>query len=362
MIELCGECGVPLTISHEFKWGSNGVIGVVGAPHGRSILYESRIIDNLFKGIERLIGARIQHIVIESRRREVRRYIDRALGGEIGEIFRREGGPEERAMAKELMSRILDVGGSYGYGQSSLGDGWDRGDQYPWRVTSISNPYSLPFRTGEILGCAEALEGGEMAADCEESGEDSYKVTCYPKDRSAGLKDRLRRRRYEFKPGDLSFKSCGRCGIPLGVAHYTWNLQEGTIMDPDNGRRMALYPPGSLEVVLIELERELGESIPEVVVEAQRQYVKSRVGGENWKRGGYTFGQLVALRGLGNLTGFEADEDHLSLLIENSCLPPVMVGMAQALFELALNKERTTYEWSLAEDGDLRIKVTSATS
>jgi len=34
-----------------------------------------------------------------------------------------------------------------------------------------------------------------------------------------------------------------------------------------------------------------------------------------------------------------------------------MVGMAQAIYETALGKESSTYEWDLAEDGDLSITV-----
>ena len=358
-VEVCHKCGVPLSISAEFKWESNGVIGVAGASYDRNVLYESRVIDNLLAGIEKLIGLPIQHIAIESRRREVRRYIERAQG-EIGRIWRREGGPagaEEWAIAREMILTVLDIGGSFGYGKSALGEGWDTAGEFPWRVNTIIKPYSLPFRIGEILGANEALEGRDMAAEFEEGGEECYKVTCRPKERPPGLKGRLKRRRYEFKPGDLAFERCEICGIPAAVSHYNWDLEEGTIEDPDNGWRMALYPPATLEAVLLDLEAELGESIPDLVVEAQRQYVKSRVGGVNWRQGGETFGQLVALRGLGILTNFEVDERHLSLSIENSCLQPMMVGMGQALFELALQKERSTYEWSLAEDGDLKILI-----
>lgn len=360
IVEVCHQCGVPMSISSEFEWGSNGVISVVGASYDRNVLYESRVLDNLLTGIERLIGMPIQHVAIESRRREVRRYIERALPEDIGKIFRRKGGPagtEEWAIAKEMVLTILDIGGSFGYGQSRLGEGWEGGDEFPWRVNTIIKPYSLPFRIGEILAANEALESKDMAADCEQLGEESYRVTCRPKQRPSGLKDRLKRRRYEFKPGDLSPGRCDTCGVPEGVSHYRWNLEEGTIEDPDNGWRMAFYPPAALEAVLLDLEGELGESIPDLVIEAQRQYVKSRVGGENWRHGGNTFGQLVALRGLGNLTSFEVDERHLSLVIENSCLQPIMVGMGQALFELALGKERSTYEWSLSEDGDLQILI-----
>lgn len=359
MVETCHKCGVPLSISGQFAWEDNGVITVAGARHDRNVLYESNIIDHVLLGIERLIGMPIRHIAIESRRREVRRYIEKAMG-DITEIFRREGGPageEERQIAREAALTIFEVGGSLGYGISRLSEGWDGDDDYPWRESIIINPYSLSFRLGEVLGGTEALEGRDMAIEWEQVADNTYRIRCSPAARPPGLKGRLKRRRYEFKPGALSFERCDICGVPLGVAHYKWELAEGIITDPDNGWRMALYPPAALEAVLLDLEAELGESIPDIIIQAQKAYVKSRAAGENWVHGGGTFGQLVALRGLGNLTRFEADLNHLSLKIENSCLQPLMVGMAQALFELALNKEKTNYEWDLAGDGDLEIII-----
>jgi hypothetical protein len=357
-VEPCHKCGVPLSVSGQFEWESNGVISVSGAPYDRNILYESRVIDNLWTGIEQLIGRSIQSIVIESRRREVRHFIEKALG-DIVEFFRGNGpaDDEEKAIAKETVLTIMDVGSSYGYGQYRLGEGWERGEPFPWRINTITEPYSLPLRIGEILGSIEALEGRDMAVAWKELGSDSYGVNCYPEERPAGLKDRLKRRRYEFKSGDLAFERCDICGIPLEVAHYDWHMAEGIILDPNNGWRMALYPPNAVEAVLLDLENELGEMIPDLAVQAQKLYVKSRVGGENWRHGKVTFGQLVALRGLGNLSKFEVDENHLSLKIDNSCLQPLMAGMAQALFELALSKDKTSYEWDLAEDGDLEILI-----
>lgn len=128
-------------------------------------------------------------------------------------------------------------------------------------------------------------------------------------------------------------------------------------MDTENGWRMAIFGPQALEAVLDDLESELGEDIPRAVVEAQKRYVKSRTEKMNWRRSGITFVKLVALRGMGNITRFEADKKHLSVRIQNACLPLVMVGMAQALYEIALGLEDSTYEWELSDDGDLNILI-----
>jgi len=367
--ELCAECGVPLLISRELNWESNGVISLARSPQNRMVLYESRIIDSLFKGIEELIGLPIEHIVIESRRREVRKYIENRFPAEVKQLFSYgdqkspEGGLEKAGRspgleaAKKVTMEVIDIGRIYGYGDSRPGDEWELGGEYPWRTSIIRHPYSLPFWAGEALGSIEAFEGNEQWVKYEETGDDTYRMITYPGSHPIELKERLKRKRFDFKPGDIAFERCSRCGVPVEIARYVWNLEEGTIADPDLERRMAIYTPSSLEAVLDDLEAELGESIPELVIEAQRRFVKSRVSGENWNRSGTTFNRLTALRGLGNITNFDADEYHLSLNIENPCLHLLLVGMAKALYELAVNRKISSHEWALEAGGELVITI-----
>jgi len=211
-----------------------------------------------------------------------------------------------------------------------------------------------------VLASVEAFEGDGRWIKYEKSGEDTYEYTAYPSEHPVELKDWLKRRRYDFKSGEIAFERCSLCGIPLEVARLDWDLAGGTIHDPESGRRMALIGPFSMDSVLHDLEAELGASIPEVVVEAQRRYIKTRVAGGQWRHGGTTFNRLCSLRGLGNITKFEANEKQLSVTIQNSCMPLLVLGMAQAIYETALGKENSTYEWNLGEDGDFDFTVTLA--
>lgn len=368
--ERCPQCGVPTQISAELVWGESGVITLAGSSMGRMVFYESRIIDNLFKGIEELIGLPIEHIVIESRRREARKFCEKRVPLEVrcelqSMMERMEGGEplaeeEKRAFfgkCKAITLGVIGVGSAYGYGKASLDGGWEEGAERPWRTNIVSNPYSLPFWVAGALGSVEALDGVDMWASYEEIGDDCYRVAAYPAPHPVALKERLQAKRYPFKPGDIALERCSNCGLPLGLSHYRWDLERGIITDPDNGRRMAIYSPTSLEAVLADLETELGEAVPEAVIEAQRRYVKSRVGDDNWRRGEWTFRSLTALRGLGNLTRFEVDEHRLDLTIENACLPLIVVGMAKAIYELALGYDETRHEWKMSGDGDLNITV-----
>lgn len=370
-IPVCVECGIPLMVSSELRWEGNGVIYSNSSPRNRWVFYESENIDPLFRGIRELIGAPIDHIVIESRRRESRRYLERTFPPEVRRLLYDqldESGkqirmtPEERATRIEVSRNITvsvhDVARVFGYGDLTPGGLWEAGDDHPWRSTLVRHPYSVLFQAAESLGSCEAFEGRDLWVEYEQTGGGLFRMDSFPHDHPLELKERLKRRHYEFKPGEILYERCA-CGVPLEITRYGWDLDKGIILDPDTGRRMAIFGPYSLDSVFDDLEEELGEAIPETIIEAQRLYIKQAWGEDVWKRGAADFKRLLALRGLGYLAGFEGDRSYLTVRINNSCLHLPMVGLAQALMELVYRSERTTCSWELHEDGDLEVTVHS---
>lgn len=371
MIGVCPECGVPLMVSGELSWDDNGVISSRSSPRNRWVFYESENIDPLFRGIEELIGMPIEHMVIESRRRETRRYIERAFPPQVREalsLIRKdleEGRTtlteEQRqtmlAVSKTLTKNVMDIARVYGYGDQWLGDLWDSGDENPWRSGFARDPYSLLLIAADTLGSVEAFEGIDMRVKYEKVADDTYRLTAYPGEHPLELKGRLSGIRYDFKPGDIHYERCSQCGVPKVVGRYTWDLEKGAITDPDTGRRMAVFGPHSLDSIFKDLESELGEAIPETVIEAERRYIRQAWAGDEWRREALDFKHLIALRGLGNLVSFEGDRDHLEVSIENSCLHLPMVGIVQALVEMAYRVDGSSCEWDFAEDGDLAVTV-----
>ncbi len=362
-MELCEGCGLPALIGREHNWEANGVISLSRSPANRMVFFESETIDGVMGKIEGLIGQKVGHIVIESRARETRRYMERILGNE--QAFRRaeEGlAPEEResvmAHARSVSLSMMDIGRAYGYGDGRLGRTWDSGDPFPWREQLYERPYSVYFAAADLLGTVEAFEGREMWVDIEELGEGSYRFRAYPASHPLGLRERLKRRkRYDFKPGGMEYRRCGVCGVPLDVSSFKWDVPRGLILNPENGRRMAFFGPLALEAVFDDMEAELGEAIPETVIEAMRLYIREAWSDEEWWRDAETFRRMIGLRGMGNLTRFEGGRDGLRLTVENSALHLMMVGTVQALVEMAYGVDRSGVEWSLREDGDLDVSV-----
>ena len=363
---VCSECGVPLQVSTELSCDDNGVISSRTSRRTRWVFYESENIDPLFRGIEELIGLPIDHIILESRRREAHKYIERVFPLGIRRKLWDQPGearitPEEKAarldLARAAAVTVYGIAGIYGYGKFHLGPLWETGDDHPWRISITNNPYSLLFQAGETLAGCEALEGRDLWVKYEQAGDETYRITHYVSDHPIELKGKARKW-YDFKPGELAYERCPQCGVPLEIARCKWDLAGGTITDPNTGRRMAIFGSISLDTIFEDLEDELGEAVPETIIESQRLYIKRAWSKGRWNRGQADFQRAIALRGMGNLTGFDGDRQHLTVRINNSCLPLLMVGIVQALVEMAYSVNDSTCTWEFHDDGDLVVTVT----
>ena len=371
-VELCGSCGVPTLISGVFSWQDSGIISISYSPGARMVFYESGNIDNVFRGIEELIGTPIEHIVMERKRRDTRRFMERVFtedakrlasilgGGTAEKVSTVESDRRQQILelGNTVNTRATTIGMVYGYGDIRFSELWELWDSFPWRTQIIHNPYSAIFFSADMLATVEAFEQRDMRVKYEKLGGDIYLLAVHPGEHPLELKERLKRKSHEIKSSDISFELCPLCGIPLGVARCRWDLEKGIIIDPITGRRMAFFDPAAMDTVFDDLEVELGESVPEAIIEAQRRYGKLSMSADNWRRSGYDFRSWAALRGLGNISHFKADEKRLTLTLENPSMHLALVGMAKALYELAWGADNSTHEWHRTEGGDLIINVT----
>ncbi len=350
-IKVCRECGVPLKVSRGQVWHDNGVITEKRRPDMRMILYESEHLDYLFHVIEEIIGVPLEHIVVESKRRDVKEYTEGMIPKPLRRVVRYVG-------FKPIAGMLSRLGIAYGFGDIKLVESRRRFTEDDYLVMTVRNPHSLLFFLGENLGAWEAIDGRDSVIEYQEIGERTYRCTVRIGEHPVELQERLERKRYPLKPGDIHFERCPRCRIPQDISAYRWNLEDGVIIDPQRNMRISLFSPAGFEAVLDDLEAELGEAIPEAVIEAQRRNVREHLQEAVYMRKEYLdFKRMLALNGLGNLSRFEPSEKGLEVTIENSCIHLLMVGMVQGIFEMARGVEKSSYEWELAPDGDLNISI-----
>ncbi|MDD5447817.1 MAG: hypothetical protein PHO53_01435, partial [Actinomycetota bacterium] len=222
----------------------------------------------------------------------------------------------------------------------------------------VKNPYSLALFCGDFRGSAEALRKAPGVVTYRRVGEEHFVVEGRGSKPEEGLKERLIPNPPPRKPGNIEYERCPVCKTPKEMSSYKWDLEKGTIIDPKISLRIAVFGPEGLDVVFEELENELGETIPETIIEAQRMRAETILGKCKEEMGREEIHRLLGLHGLGNLVSLESEGPSTEARIANPALPLLLVGWAQALYEKASGKKPST-EFEIEPAGDLIIRLSA---
>lgn len=342
----CKTCGVPLIFGKGHVWNPDGTITQRRDPDHRMALIDSNGVNALFANIEQLIGVPVEKMIIESKARATGAYISKLIRGAKGTLARVVG-------LERIIRRVVEQGRVMGYGDIKVREfNWKENYLY----CEIGNPYSLPMFMGDLRGATEAVRKVLGTVTYEQIGPDRYLVKNFQAPHAPELEDRLLPHPRPRKPGEVELKRCAGCGTPFEISSFRWDLEQGTITHPETGLRVALFGPYGLQAVFDELGDELGEAIPETIIEAQRLYVTSAPG-SFWKSlRGDDFGYWLALFGLGNLISFEQEGNGVTARIENPALPLIILGTSLGLYEIIAGT-RGNITWSITEDGDLTFAM-----
>lgn len=351
-IDTCPECGVPTLITAEHSWLNNGDIVQNRNRQSRMVFIETENLDPLFKGIEQIIGIPIEHMIITAGRRAYRGYLKSFVPEDVRTKIR-----SGELDYEPIDAAFRDIGRLNGVGSYNFVERRFQHDENDFDTVSISEPYSVPLTVSAHVGAIELLTGVDQGYSYREVSPDLYHITAYPSPHAEEMKSRLWFKPHHHLDGDIQLEKCSWCGGPRALSGYQWYSRRGIIINKITKRRMAVQGDVLLDPIFFELERELGEGIPRVVVEAQRRFTKS---------GFYTLDDIsdegdfraqLALRGLGNLKELSMKRKGLRLRVENAALPLIILGLAQGFFEMGFGLDSTDVEWELSEEGNLEAEV-----
>ena len=348
-IRLCKVCGVPRRFVKEHAWLDNGTIVQRENPVHRMIFIENQNIQSTFQGVEEIIGMPIERIITEAKRRATFDFVDHMLPGIVKAIVRRVG-------VRPVVNNVTDLAMVMGFGDvrlDSIRRVHGKGDYVVIRCKEL---YSVPLFGGDIVGTFNAVDRREVGVTSELVGPDEYMITGHITPHPLELQERLQTREYARKPGDIEFETCPGCGGPMALSNYKWHTDRGVIISQTSEHRMIAIGPASLDAVIEELEKELGDTIPRVVVEAQKRFVRGGFYSIDEARSQESLREALALRGMGNLRDIVWKENSLSFRLENPCLVPVLVGLVQGIFELVTGRD-SEVDWEVTADGDLIVEV-----
>jgi hypothetical protein len=324
-LRRCKECETPLAYSKFIRWFPNGTVIGIDGNRTRLVFLETELLTRIIDGISAAIGFNIQPIVIEAERRIGRSFIDTL----IPSIYHNLGLyhlPRSQALINPPSQYIFDHVAGLGYGRFILLN-------YKFRKSMTvlcRNPYNSGMLMGDSLGVWEFLENKEgVCQGGTESG--MLKITLEEsREPQPHQEDRLVPAKPVYTPGKSIYDICPGCRLPsfIGKA-YAWNLDEGVCNDRRTGQRVACMPVASLEAVIRELEEELGQDIPRLVLDISTRAVREFCGSirlESWHDFERQLREMP-LRGMGSARITARDQDSCLVTVDNPFSPILIDGI-----------------------------------
>jgi len=350
-VVICPECKLPEPFNQGQEWLNNGDIVQRVNPEARAGFIECENLDPLFKNIGDIIGMSIESMVVNITARGIETYMSKLVPPELKKMV------EAKQMDPNVFTDpIMTYCHILGYGKYESVDSRYERDEDDYSKFHILEPFSVPEAAGSLVGAVSAVVGGEHAVTYEEISPGLYEFTTTWTEYPEVLVERLKPTPYSHRDGDIELERCATCGAPVALSEFKWFLDRGLIVSRHTGRRMALLGTELLDVVFKTLETELGETIPNVVVEAQRRFVKSGFYSIDEISDEGDFRTQLALRGMGNLREIGMGSRGMHLHIDSAAGYLLTVGMVQGLFEMALDVD-SRVEWELSDAGDLEVEI-----
>ncbi len=354
-VKLCEECGIPEPFYEAQEWLNNGDIVQRLNHQARMGFLECENLDPLFDNMQQILRIPIDHLIVNIVTRGCAIYMAKMIPKEITQMA-----IEGKLPLETFIDPICTFCHVLGYGQYDFKDYIFNEGRNDFARLHITHPFSVPEAAGAFAGVVGAVVGGEHQVTYREKAPGLWEFVTRHTEFPKLLKEKIKPAAYRHVDGDVELEKCASCGMPKAFSDYHWYLKKGVIVDGKTSRRMAVLGPELLDVVFTALQSELGEAVPRVVVEAQRRFVKTGFYSVDQVRNEDELRTYLALRGLGNLRWITMGTGGLKLRIDNASCHLMTVGMAQGLFEIALDTE-SVVDWEFT-DNDLLVEVSPSSS
>lgn len=354
------RCGAPLWFPHTIRWNDNGTISQILRKGSRVVIVESDIFNEVFSRIEEKMGVSIGHLVFEAQRNAAREVIDVILGRPPFTILRK--GALRYLVVRYFCNLAWATGQAYvkalDYKPGVFGE------------ALVRNPYNRDLMAAIILGAFESLEGRPFRHTWKRLGEDDV-IHIEPSEAKPDISERMRVELPPLKANGHPLEKCRICGFPSELRYLEWHAGEGKIIDGRRGVRMTFLDGYTPEVVFRELEKELGEDIFPLIVQAQKETTlrhlldlgltarEASMGEEERSALYRKVLDPLPLWGQGYAREIRHEPGFLEVVVDNPYSNPLLAGHMAAVF-VAVEGKEAEVRWEKVDEASTRFTVRGA--
>jgi hypothetical protein len=356
----CWRCGFPLWFAMTIRWNENGTISQRMRPGNRAVIVESEIFNEVFSCIEEKIGVSLSHLVFEAQRNASREVIDAMLAkypfkaGKWGPL---------KQPAVHFFCRLASVTGQ-SYARPLYYKPGREGEAV------VRNPYNRELMAAVILGAFESLEGKPFRHSWKRiDGDDVIHIEAARA--KPEISGRMEVTLLPTREGSLRLDRCPVCKVPRDLWYLQWREEEGEILDKRRGVRLTFLDGYTPNVVFRELERELGEAVPPLIINAQKKAVlrhiedlglaeRGRFSSEEGRTEFYReMLDNLPLWGQGYAEEWSHSPGRLEVEVVNPYNDYLLAGQMAGIFE-AVEEREARVEWEKPDPASIRFHITAA--
>ncbi len=349
----CKDCGFPVRFARWLRWDNNGTIVQRVNPAFRVVIMETNFLEDLFGRIEKNLGISVRHIVFESQKSSAKGYIGNWLKGPLGKLLLI---PKTKGLVINQFHALGILGGS-AYSETVEYKPGEYG------VALIRNPYSKELMAAMVEGAFEALERKPYRHSWSSRGDDlllRVEATNQPEE----ISERMYLLFPPAHPGNIQFARCRHCGVPLDLRYLKWYEDEGIILDTRRDKRVNFLDGYVPSTVFREFQKELGEAVVPIIIEAQREYFLDyirelellKLARGDRKNMYHILLDTLPVYGQGNPASIVRTDAQLEVTVENPYDELLLAGTLAACYE-AVEEAEPEVTFRHLEEGIINFTV-----
>lgn len=348
--KVCRACGVPFAISKNHRWTNNGLL-ITGDGKQRLIIVERILMERIIDNLEAGLSQQARDILRETKAFDAKEYVKSIIGW-------RENLIRWLPLLRRGVYQLLI--------EFSKALGLARVELMEYRTGKLlylrcRNYYNLDFFSGDIIGAFIALEGKPPRVEIERS-EDYFDIWL---EENTGGEDPTKGYVLQSEKainGNINYKRCGECGVPLPISFFQWNMEEGTIRDTRSGENVFFIDIAGINLAIERLREVYRDTfsgeLDDMMARLTKRVVDSFLPQLEWK---YRHPEekvrdlfFLAFRGMGNPIYTLPTKRGMRIRVENPFNYAIVAGLASSF---VARNQPSSFTWEKIAPGVLEVNL-----